>query len=198
MLTWNQLSSIVSERKEAEATVMEQGVNLLANFPLPSPFIFFWLRKFAEIFLSIAVRQGIFARLLSFRKRGFPATVCMPGEPPFSWNTSRDWTKPSQFKVTSMSCMIHTDPWNLQCVWQSAPRSHLLVAASVTLMKLNRALQINKKATRSRLRQATTRIAVCLQQTITANAAYLRLVCSSECFQGWFFKVYANNHCRSF
>ena len=82
IVTRNQLPSIVSEGTEAEATVMEQGVNLLANFPLPSP-LFFWLRKFAKIFLSIAVWPGIFARRVSFRKRGFPATLCMPGNPRF-------------------------------------------------------------------------------------------------------------------
>ena len=40
-LTRNQLSSVVREGTEAGATVMEQGVNLLANFPLSSPFFFF-------------------------------------------------------------------------------------------------------------------------------------------------------------
>ena len=39
-LTRNQLSSVVREGTEAGATVMEQGVNLLANFPLSSPFFF--------------------------------------------------------------------------------------------------------------------------------------------------------------
>ena len=59
MLTRNQASpSIVSERTEAEATVMEQGVNLLANFPLPSPFIFFWLRKFCGNFLKYCCPKG--------------------------------------------------------------------------------------------------------------------------------------------
>ena len=38
ILTRNQLSSVVRERTEAGATVMEQGVNLLTNFPLSSPF----------------------------------------------------------------------------------------------------------------------------------------------------------------
>ena len=83
------------------------GGKLVGQFPSSVAIYIFLTTKFVEIFLSIAVRQGIFARLFSFRKRGFPATLCMPGEPPFTWNTSRDWTKPSQFKVTSMSCMIH-------------------------------------------------------------------------------------------
>ena len=38
ILTRNQLSSVVREGTEAGATVMEQGVNLSANFPLSSPF----------------------------------------------------------------------------------------------------------------------------------------------------------------
>ena len=104
------------------------------------------------------------ARRVSFR--GFPA-----GEPPFpETRLAIGQNHAPQFKLTSMSCMNHAiiktyQLWNLQCVWQSAPRSHLLVAASLTLIKLNRALYINKKA-RSRLRQAATRIAVCLQQIL--------------------------------
>ena len=38
ILTRNQLSWVVREGTEAGATVMEQGVNLLAYFPLSSPF----------------------------------------------------------------------------------------------------------------------------------------------------------------
>ena len=40
ILTRNQLSSVVREGTEVGATVMEQGVNLSANFPLSSPFFF--------------------------------------------------------------------------------------------------------------------------------------------------------------
>ena len=47
-LTRNQLSSVVREGTEAGATVMEQGVNLLANFPLSSPFLFS-LQKYADV-----------------------------------------------------------------------------------------------------------------------------------------------------
>ena len=38
ILTRNQLPSVVREGTEAGATVMEQGLKLLANFPLSSPF----------------------------------------------------------------------------------------------------------------------------------------------------------------
>ena len=51
-LTRNQLSSVVREGTEAGATVMEQGVNLLANFPLSSPF-FFSLQKYADVLETI-------------------------------------------------------------------------------------------------------------------------------------------------
>ena len=36
----NQFSSVVREGTQTGATVMEQGVNLLDNFPLSSPFFF--------------------------------------------------------------------------------------------------------------------------------------------------------------
>ena len=58
MLTRNQLPSIVGERTEAEATVMEQGVNLLANFPLPSPFIFFLTTEICGNFLKYCCPTG--------------------------------------------------------------------------------------------------------------------------------------------
>ena len=76
---------------------------------------------------------------------------------------------------------------NLQCK-ASAPRSHLTVAASMTLTKLNRALLTGER--QARLRQASERIASACNKL---SNAHVRLV-SSDCFYGWF---YANN-CWSF
>ena len=74
--------------------------------------------------------------------------------------------------------------WTLQWLLQSAPRSHLIVAAWVTLTKLNRALLTGER--QARLRQATRRIASAYNKL---SNSYVRLV------QGWF---YANSYCWSF
>ena len=54
-LVRNQLSSVVREGTEAGVTVMEQGVNLLANFPL------FTLQKYADILENKLIsRESLF------------------------------------------------------------------------------------------------------------------------------------------
>ena len=145
ILTRNQLPSIVSEGTKTEATVMELGVNTLANFPLPSPF-FFWLRQFAETFW-VLLSYPEMARRVCFR--------APPGNPLFLKHVSRlDKTMHHNFKVTSMSCMNHTiikTYTSNSGIFSVCGNKHqgvtYLVAASVTLIKLNRALHINKKAT---------------------------------------------------
>ena len=100
---------------------------------------------------------------------------------PFSWNTSVEQTTTKSYDdhimSISMSCMNHTYDSYIKTyklwVWQSAPRTHLLVAASVTL---TRTLFINKRATRGSP-------SACKK---LSNAAQVRQVCSSECFQGCF------------
>ena len=57
ILTRNQLSSVVREGMKAGATVMEQGVNLLANFPLSSPF-FFSPQKYADVLENTLISRG--------------------------------------------------------------------------------------------------------------------------------------------
>ena len=60
IFTRNQLSSVVKEGTEAGATVMEQGVTLLAKFPLSSPF-FFSLQKYANVLENTLIsRESLF------------------------------------------------------------------------------------------------------------------------------------------
>ena len=55
ILTRNQLPSVVREGTEAGATVMEQGVNLLANFPVSSPF--FLTTEYADVLENTLISQ---------------------------------------------------------------------------------------------------------------------------------------------
>ena len=59
ILIRNQLSSVVTEGTEAGATVMEQGVNLLANFPFVA--IFFSLQKYPDVLENTLIsRESLF------------------------------------------------------------------------------------------------------------------------------------------
>ena len=59
ILTRNQLSSVEREGTEAGATVMEQGVNLLANFPFVA--IFFSLQKYPDVLENTFIsRESLF------------------------------------------------------------------------------------------------------------------------------------------
>ena len=77
--------------------------------------------------------------------------------------------------------------------------SRSLVAASVTLTKLNRALYIKKQSDKQDNGKPPRALRMPSACNKLSNAAQVRLVCSSERFQGcFFFQVYANNLCRSF
>ena len=106
------------------------------------------------------------------------------------WHTTSNITHIISHGMTLVSVLyIHSLKVNLQATESSS--SHLIVAASVTLTKLNRALLTGVR--QARLRQATTRIASACNQL---SNAYVRLV--GSCFYDWFFQVYANNYGWSF
>ena len=114
-----------------------------------------------------------------------------PGEPPFPELRLAIGQTTTKSYMSHIICHELYDSqktyklhWNLQWLWQSAPRSHLIVAAWVTLTKLNGALLTRKR--QARLRQVTTRIASAFNKL---SNSYVRLVHS------WF---YANSHCWSF
>ena len=116
-----------------------------------------------------------------------------PGEPPFPEIRLAIGQTTTKSYMSHIICHELYDSqktyklyWNLQWLWQSAPRSHLIVAAWVTLTKLNRALLTGER--QARLRQATTRIASACNK-LSNSYAYVRLV------HGWF---YANSYCWSF
>ena len=122
----------------------------------------------------------------------FPVwTVIKPGEPPFPeirLAIGQTTTKSYMSHIICYELYDSQKPyelhWNLQWLLQSAPRSHLIVAAWVTLTKLNRVLLTGER--QARLRQATRRIASAYNKL---SNSYVRLV------HGWF---YANSYCWSF
>ena len=110
----------------------------------------------------------------------------------FSWFLAYD-QQYNPYHITrhdSCQCLVYSFIKSKPRATESSS-SHLIVAASVTLTKLNRALLTGVR--QARLRQATTRIASACNQL---SNAYVRLV--GSCFYDWFFQVYANNYGWSF